>query len=156
MERPPTIRSYIKGSTIVATLDEALVVHNQILTVIKNNLQQAQIRMKSQENSHHRDRDFKIEDWVWLRLQPYMQNIMCDRCFSKLSKRFFGPYPISKHISQLAYKLYSSSLPCLKPKLYHGNLPTTIPVMDFFFVGTMVPLQILDSRLIHTKKGTVT
>jgi hypothetical protein len=163
---PPTIRSYLQGSTLVATLDEKLTAQHQNLDIIKTNLQLAQLRMRNQANSHRRDHEFKEGDWVWLRLQPYRQKTMRDRRYSKFSKRFFGPYLINKKIGSVAYEL---SLPpearihpvfhVSKLKLFHGTPPHTIPALDPSVVGTMVPLRpnhFLGTRQLHTKAGLVT
>lgn len=61
---PPSVRSYVAGSMAVATLDESLVQRRQMLSLIRDNLAQAQLRMRSLANNHHQDRSFQIGDWV--------------------------------------------------------------------------------------------
>lgn len=68
---PPSMKDYITGSTDVASLDEALSRRRAILQLVRHNLTQAQIRMRSQANNHRQDRTFKEGDWVLLKVQPY-------------------------------------------------------------------------------------
>ena len=43
----------------------------QILQILKDNLNMAENRMKQQADQHRSERSFEIGDWVFLRLQPY-------------------------------------------------------------------------------------
>lgn len=61
--------------------------------------------MKFQADKRRTEREFVVEDWVYLRLQPYrQQSLVVGRNF-KLSPRFFGPFQITKRVGQIAYKL---------------------------------------------------
>jgi len=55
---PPTVRSYMAGSTTVASLDDLLIDRKQILARAKENLCKAQLRMRSLANAHRLDRTF--------------------------------------------------------------------------------------------------
>jgi len=41
--------------------------------LIQHNLHQAQQRMKHQEDKHRQEREFTMGDWVYVKLQPYVQ-----------------------------------------------------------------------------------
>ena len=43
------------------------------MQVLKDNLTRAQNRMKQQADQHRTKREFEVEDWVFVRLQPYKQ-----------------------------------------------------------------------------------
>ena len=45
----------------------------EVLQLLKDNLNLAQNRMKQQPDQHRSDRSFDVRDWVFLRLQPYKQ-----------------------------------------------------------------------------------
>ena len=45
----------------------------QVLQLLKDNLNLAQNRMKQQADQHHSERSFNVRDWVFLRLEPYKQ-----------------------------------------------------------------------------------
>jgi hypothetical protein len=62
--------------------------------VIQQQLQRAQQRMKSQADKHRMERGFEPGDWVYMKLQPYVQSYVAARTNKKLSFRFYGPYKI--------------------------------------------------------------
>lgn len=60
--------------------------------------------MKANTDKHRRDTQFSIGDWVYLRLRPYRQKSMAPS-YTKLAKRFYGPYQVIVRIGPVAYKL---------------------------------------------------
>lgn len=48
--------------------------------------------MKKNADLHRSERQFQLHDWVYLKLQPYVQSSMADRAHHKLAFKFFGPY----------------------------------------------------------------
>lgn len=58
-----------------------------------------------------KDRNFKVGEWVYLKLQPYRQQSTARRRNSKLSWRFYGPYQICQKIGSQACKLSLSEGP---------------------------------------------
>ena len=70
---PPRLMDYIPGTTQVADVDSLLQSRQQILTLLRQNLVDAQACMKQQSDLHRSERAFNIGDWVYLRLQPYKQ-----------------------------------------------------------------------------------
>ena len=46
-----------------------------------------------------------VDDWVYLKLQPYCLKSLAKKLNEKLSPRFYGPYLISKVIGKVAYQL---------------------------------------------------
>jgi hypothetical protein len=153
---PPQLRSYCPGTTAVAALDDTLTQHHQILKVVKDNLQRAQMRMRSQANSHRQEREFAEGSWVWLRLQPYRQSTIRNQPYSKFTKRYFGPYQILRRIGKVAYELQLPPDGRIHPvfhisklKAFYGTPPTQIPLLDPSVTGTLVPLipaKVLGSR----------
>jgi hypothetical protein len=61
--------------------------------------------MKFQADKNRTEREFKVGDMVYLKLQPYVQISMATRANHKLSFKYFGPYPIIQRIGAVAYKL---------------------------------------------------
>lgn len=50
--------------------------------------------MKPQADDKRSEGSFEVRDWVFLKLQPYMQETMEKRMSEKLAPRFFGPYEV--------------------------------------------------------------
>ena len=114
-------------------LDELAVMHS----LIQQHLSRAQLRMKRQADKHRSERHFAVGDWVFLKLQPYVQSSLATRANQKLSFRFFGPYKIVAKIGAAAYKLAlpdtSSILPVFhvsQHKASHGKQQVTADIPD--------------------------
>ncbi|XP_061349609.1 uncharacterized protein LOC133294870 [Gastrolobium bilobum] len=102
---PPTIPHYPRGLVKIEALDTMLVQRNELLHALKSHLIQAQNRMKNLADKKRKDHSFAVGDLVLVRLQPHRQVPVARRANHKLAKRFFGPFPIQKVISVVAYRL---------------------------------------------------
>ncbi|KHN31759.1 Retrotransposable element Tf2 155 kDa protein type 1, partial [Glycine soja] len=61
------------------------------LAVLQCRLAKAQAAMKKQADSHRRDVQFNVGDWVFVRLRPYRQTSLQPH-YTKLFKHFYGPF----------------------------------------------------------------
>ena len=59
--------------------------------------------MKQQADQHRTEQEFEVEDWVFVRLQPYKQLSLKQQGRNKLAPKFYGPYQITRKISPVAY-----------------------------------------------------
>lgn len=60
--------------------------------------------MKRQADKHRSKRQFNVGDWVYLKLQPYIQSSLAYRSHQKLAFRFFGPFQVEARVGAVTYK----------------------------------------------------
>ncbi|XP_066320759.1 uncharacterized protein [Miscanthus floridulus] len=129
-------------------------------------VRQHQQRMKSQADKGRSERQFNIGDYVFLRLQPYVQSSLAPRAHQKLCFKFFGPYKVVDKIGSVAYKLLlppgSSIHPVFHVSLLKPAPPSTsppsssqVPPPPDLSDGLQVPEKILQRRLYHRGSSTV-
>lgn len=82
-----------------------LTYRNNMSALIHHHLLRAQQRMKHQADLHRSERSFAVGDWVFLKLQPYVQQSIMTRANRKLSFKFYGPFQIVQRVGSVAYKL---------------------------------------------------
>ncbi|XP_050908703.1 uncharacterized protein LOC127122406 [Lathyrus oleraceus] len=156
----------ISGTSHVTGVDELVSQRQSMLNIIKENLTKAQLRLRSQADSHRQERIFMEGEWVWLKLQPYRQSSPRDQTSPKLAKRFFGPYQIKRVIGTITYELMLPPESRVHPvfhvsklKPFHGSPPLNTPPLDTTVTETMVqlqPSQVLGRRTIHSLIGHIT
>lgn len=131
----------------------------QQMLLLRANLEKAQARMKLYADKHRTERQFRVGEQVWLKLQPYVQSSVASRPFPKLAHKFYGPYQIIRRVGQVAYEL---KLPdgCqvhpvfhvsqLKPFTadYTPEFVSDVPTPPDFSV-MMEPAAILERRMIR-------
>ena len=77
----------------------------EILKLLKENLQMTQNQHKMSANIHMIEHNFEVGDLVFLRLQPYRQSSLKKSGVEKLKPRFYGPYRIMRRVGEVAYEL---------------------------------------------------
>jgi len=127
-----------------------------ILRVLKNNLQVAQNRQKVYADRHRVERSFEVDDLVFLRLQPYRQSSLKGSGAEKLKPRFYGPYRVSRRVGEVAYELVLPEgskihnvfhVSCLKKALgQHVTASAELPPLDEEGQLILNPEEILDVR----------
>ncbi|GJZ19340.1 ty3-gypsy retrotransposon protein [Tanacetum coccineum] len=119
---PPSLKDYLTGTSPVATLDDLLSTCTHLLDQLKSKLLKAQLRMKNLADMHRTAVEFKEDDWVFVKLQPYRQSTLDHRKSNKLARRFYGPFQILARVGSVAYRL---------------DLPDTAKVHNVFHVSLL-------------------
>ncbi|XP_068658016.1 uncharacterized protein [Aristolochia californica] len=114
--------------------------------------------MKDVYDKGHREVSYEVGDYVWLQLQPYRQQFLDGPPRHKLSPKFFGPFPVLRHVEPIAYQLQLPAMAklhdvfhvsLLKPHI--RSLPTSTPVhppVDNRDI-ILTPVVVLRARLIN-------
>lgn len=97
--------------------------------LVKQHLERARQIMKSQADKRRSDRQFSVGDWVFLKVQPYVQNIVADRASHKLAFRYFGPFQVAARVGEVSYKLILPPKSLIHPVIHvsllrQANAPT--------------------------------
>lgn len=138
--------------TAVPSLSKWLSERELMQSLVCQHLLRAQERMKRQSDKSRSERQFQVGDWVFLKLQPYVQSSVSYCSNQKLSFSFFGPYRIVERIGAVAYKLALPSTSATHPvfhvsqlKASHGTEPVTSDPPNSA-VELQVPQRVLQRR----------
>ncbi|WVZ75902.1 hypothetical protein U9M48_023921 [Paspalum notatum var. saurae] len=76
----------------------------QQLRVVQENLKIAQSRQKSYADNRRRELNFKVEDFVYLKVSP-MRGVQRFNMKGKLAPRYIGPFKVLEKKGEVAYRL---------------------------------------------------
>ncbi|KAJ0092851.1 hypothetical protein Patl1_25136 [Pistacia atlantica] len=102
--KPPTLLSYVPGTAKVAAVEQQLIERDLIIKEVKEKIASAQNRMNKTYDGKHKEKEFEIGNWVYLKLQAYRQHSLSRR-LHKLSAKYYRPFKIIQCIGAVAYKL---------------------------------------------------
>ena len=94
---------------------------------IQHNLARAQQRMQHQADKHRQERSFDVGDWVYVKLQPHIQQSIQRQSNQKLSYKYFGPYFILQTVGKVAFKLQLPATSKVHPVLHVSQLKKALP-----------------------------
>lgn len=131
----------------------------QMQSLIRSHLLRAQTRMKSQEDKCRSERSFAVGDWVYLKLQPFVQQSMVTRANRKLSFRFYGPFQVLDRVGEVAYKLALPATSLIHPVIHVSQLKKALapgeqvhaplPVLRSTTADPPQPVHVLERHFIR-------
>ena len=71
---PPLHIAYAKVDNRVDMVDRTLEAREESVKLLKFHVKRTQERMKEIADKHRTEREFEVNDWVYLKLQPYRQS----------------------------------------------------------------------------------
>ncbi|XP_052182059.1 uncharacterized protein LOC127794843 [Diospyros lotus] len=93
------------GSSNVASVEEYLQQRREMTQQLKQELASAQNRMKQNTDRRRSEREFETGDQVYLRLRYNHLKSISRGKVTKLSPKYYGPFPIEARIGKVAYRL---------------------------------------------------
>ena len=134
-------------------MTEYLSERKKIFQLVLQHLQRAQQYMKHQADKHRSECQFQVDDWVFLKLQPYVQTSVADRSSQKLAFKYFGPYKVLARVGSVAYRLELPPSSMIHPVFHvsqlkkavgaHHTVTTTLPPVS---AQWSIPERILQRR----------
>jgi len=89
-----------------------------MVQLLQQHLNHVRQQQKVQADAKCTKRSFQVGEWVFLKLQPYVQT---SRANHKLSFKYFGPFQIVKQIGEVAYRLDLPETSTMHP-VFHVSL----------------------------------
>jgi hypothetical protein len=89
---------YKAGLAQTDTVDSLLRDHDEVLAEVRERLLQAQQLSKKYYHASHRDREYAVGDWVWLRLLHHTARSLEPRAKGRLGPRYVGPFQVLERI----------------------------------------------------------
>uniref|UniRef100_J3MSM6 Integrase catalytic domain-containing protein n=1 Tax=Oryza brachyantha TaxID=4533 RepID=J3MSM6_ORYBR len=157
----PNFFGITSQDSVVQDLQAWLSDRKLIQQLLKQHLNRAQQQMKHYADKKRSFREFHIGDWVYLKLQPYVQSSVAYRANHKLSFRYFGPFQITAKIGAVAYRLQLPDDSKIHPVFHvsqlrftHGFSGTVLASLPASNSSLQIPLEFLDHRV--AKQGNTT
>jgi hypothetical protein len=138
----PTLIDWVFGDSQAPKPKDWIIESQEILKVLKENLQTTQNRQKVTADRHRTKRSFKVGDLVFLKLQAYRQSSLKKSGAENLKPRFYGPYRITCRVGEVAYELELSE----GSRIHNGFQVSRLKKAVGQFINTLEELPPLDEE----------
>lgn len=118
---PPSLPTYLQGSSCNDAVDTVLRTREETHAILQRKLVKAQEAMKHFADQKHRDVVYEVDQLVHVKLRPHRQSSLRSQPTSKLTKHYFGPYPVVEQIGNVAYRLKLPEGSKIHP-VFHSSL----------------------------------
>lgn len=142
-------------ATPVSDLSSWLTERNRMVDLIRQHLVRAKERMKKYADTNRSERVYQVNDWVFLKIQPYVQSSLTSRANPKLSFKFFGPFRILARVGNVAYKLELPQSSSIHPVVHVSQLkralgpPSSVtPLPSDQALQLSIPEKIIQQRTV--------
>jgi hypothetical protein len=92
---PPSLSGLPEDPTLSIEAQNTLTERDHMITVLQQNLAQAQHYMKKYADKKRTDRTFALGDMVYLKMQPHREHAFGQGNPLKLASKWYGPFKIT-------------------------------------------------------------
>jgi hypothetical protein len=111
---------------VPADLDSWIQERQLMTDLIRQHLLRAKARMAKSANLNRSERQFAVGDWVFLKLQRYVQSSIAARANHKLSFKFFGPFQVTAKVGTVVYRLALPASSSVHPVFHVSQLKKSV------------------------------